>query len=66
MCNALVYLESQNVLHKDLALRNMLLNIDENSKIQVKLSDFGMSRQTMQGIYSTLKDQLTIACNSSF
>ena len=34
------YLESQNYVHRDLAARNCLVN----DKLQVKISDFGMTR----------------------
>ena len=34
------YLESKNYVHRDLAARNCLVN----DKLQVKISDFGMTR----------------------
>ena len=37
------YLESQNILHRDLALRNLLVSGEEGNYI-VKVSDFGLSR----------------------
>ncbi len=42
------YLHSENIIHRDLALRNLLLNVTmtENleKKFVVKISDFGLSK----------------------
>jgi len=46
------YLEGKKVVHRDLALRNLLVTV-ENSKYIVKISDFGLSRQIESGIYTT-------------
>lgn len=43
------YLASQNCIHRDLAARNCL--VGENNEI-LKISDFGMSRETEEGIYT--------------
>ena len=43
------YLASQNCIHRDLAARNCL--VGEKNEI-LKISDFGMSRETEEGIYT--------------
>jgi len=40
VCRGLVYLESQHVAHRDLALRNVLLD----AKLTAKISDFGLAK----------------------
>ena len=36
------YLEALKYIHRDLALRNLLVSKDENNKFIVKVSDFGI------------------------
>jgi hypothetical protein len=43
------YLESKNCIHRDLAARNCLIGSDETV---LKISDFGMSREEDDGIYT--------------
>lgn len=56
ICDALVYLESQNVVHRDIKPENVLLTVEG----QVKLLDFGIAlsegsrRMTWAGLSSTL------------
>jgi len=47
----LAYLEKNKVIHRDVALRN-LLAVKEGKKYSAKVSDFGMSKQTDSGLYS--------------
>jgi len=44
ICEGMEYMHSKSVLHRDLACRNILVNIGEDEKIVPKISDFGMSR----------------------
>ncbi len=39
------YLTEHKIVHKDLALRNLLVKRDLNNKFVVKIGDFGMSQQ---------------------
>lgn len=47
----MAYLEQKNVIHRDLALRNLLVSIHDDGGYIVKVADFGLSRSTEQGIY---------------
>lgn len=47
------YLKENRVVHRDLALRNLLVTRDENGKYVVKVADFGMSRLINKGYYKT-------------
>lgn len=46
------FLESKKIIHRDLALRNLLL-INVDGKFRVKISDFGMSRFIEHDYYKT-------------
>lgn len=45
-------LASQNIIHRDLALRNLLVT-QEQEQYVVKVGDFGLSRATESGVYHT-------------
>ena len=51
--NGMKYLEANHVIHRDLALRNTLVHVDEQNKYVIKIGDFGMSRAVDKGYYKT-------------
>ena len=50
----MLYLEQQQIIHRDLALRNLLATqgTDQN-KYLIKVADFGLSRTSDSGYYKT-------------
>jgi serine/threonine protein kinase len=48
--SGMIYLEENSIIHRDFALRNLLVTKTEG-KYVVKVSDFGMSRLTERGYY---------------
>jgi len=50
----MIYLNEKNIIHRDLALRNLLVGLgSEKSKFTIKVSDFGMSKMTSEEYYKT-------------
>uniref|UniRef100_A0A8C3L8Q7 non-specific protein-tyrosine kinase n=1 Tax=Chrysolophus pictus TaxID=9089 RepID=A0A8C3L8Q7_CHRPC len=47
VCDAMAFLESCQLIHRNLAARNCLVD----SNLTVKLSDFGMTRYVLDGLY---------------
>src|SRR4051794_3672031 len=45
--------ESKHIIHRDLALRNLLVNSTANTKYEVKVADFGLSRTITDSSYYT-------------
>ena len=56
------YLETQKVVHRDLALRNLLIstNSAEHEKFVIKVADFGLSRTTESGFYTSSSRQIPV------
>jgi serine/threonine protein kinase len=46
------YLHSQNIIHRDLATRNLLVSFSDNVYV-IKISDFGMSKLMENASYYT-------------
>jgi serine/threonine protein kinase len=53
------YLEQNNIVHRDLALRNLLVS-KVDGKYTVKVSDFGMSRSTEKGYYQSEEKSIPV------
>eukprot|EP01117_Protostelium_nocturnum_P016524 TRINITY_DN6557_c0_g1_i1.p1 TRINITY_DN6557_c0_g1~~TRINITY_DN6557_c0_g1_i1.p1 ORF type:complete len:1221 (+),score=342.31 TRINITY_DN6557_c0_g1_i1:196-3858(+) len=52
LCDALVYLENQQIVHGDVSCRNILIqNLEDENELTIKLIDFGMARH--QGSFDT-------------
>jgi len=49
--NGMVYLHSNFILHRDLALRNLLVSFGSDGEWIVKVSDFGLSRESEEDYY---------------
>ena len=58
----MAYLESKNVIHRDLALRNLLVapSGDRKDKYIIKISDFGLSRTAKEGFYKKTEGNIPI------
>ena len=53
----MAYLHDRNIIHCDLALRNLLVSSSSDSKYLVKVADFGMSKTISNtGLYSRIDD----------
>jgi len=56
----MLHLENANVVHRDLALRNILVGIGTNGSYVVKISDFGLSRSVESSYYKSNDDQVPV------
>ena len=56
ICDGMVYLSSEGIIHRDLAARNVLVANEE----QVKISDFGLARQSQEKDYYQMTSNTNI------
>jgi len=57
----MAYLEERNIVHRDLALRNLLVAVGEgNERLTIKISDFGLSRVLREGLYKRREGSIPI------
>lgn len=56
----MVYLEECDIVHRDLALRNLLVGSHGLDKYTVKVSDFGLSRTVKQGFYTKKQAEIPV------
>jgi len=55
------YLEKQNIIHRDVALRNLLVTLSgEDGKYLVKVGDFGLARFTAHGYYNVREASIPV------
>lgn len=60
IATGLIFLHEKNIVHRDLALRNVLYIEDPNSasKYTLKISDFGLARSVVQEDYYKSENQV--------
>jgi len=57
----MLYLGEKNIIHRDLALRNLLVGSGtDKSRFTIKISDFGMSKITSEEYYKTQNKSIPI------
>uniref|UniRef100_A0A3Q3XAD1 non-specific serine/threonine protein kinase n=1 Tax=Mola mola TaxID=94237 RepID=A0A3Q3XAD1_MOLML len=64
LADAVVYLHKRNIVHRDLKLENILVRnsvVDDNGRINIKVTDFGLSVQT-DGV--GIENIMTEACGT--
>jgi len=59
VAKGMAYVDSRNIIHKDLSARNVLVAVVDGKYI-AKISDFGLSRQTDTGYYKVINSKIPI------
>jgi len=54
------YLTDRGVIHRDIAARNMLLNVDSSTKFSIKVADFGLSKVVAQQVYLSKSEEAAL------
>lgn len=52
LARALDYLHRMNVVHRDMKPENLLVNLTDDSKMQLKLADFGLAMEVVKPVYT--------------
>ncbi|PIK35182.1 putative serine/threonine-protein kinase DCLK3 isoform X5 [Apostichopus japonicus] len=52
LARALDYLHKMNVVHRDMKPENLLVNLTDDSKMQLKLADFGLAMEVVKPVYT--------------
>jgi serine/threonine protein kinase len=53
ICRAMEYAHAQGIIHRDLSLRNIMLDEDDTDSARVKILDFGLVKLVYSGIQTT-------------
>ncbi|KAJ8672149.1 hypothetical protein QAD02_003408 [Eretmocerus hayati] len=52
LCYALAYLHSRNIVHRDIKPENLLVHMNDNRVICLKLADFGLAQIVERPLYT--------------
>ncbi len=58
VCKGMVYLESKSIVHRDLAIRNLL--VTKGDQYIVKVADFGLSRSIDEEYYRQSQSKIPV------
>ncbi len=53
ICRAMEYAHAQGIIHRDLSLRNIMLDEDDTDSARVKILDFGLVKLVYSGVQTT-------------